>query len=202
MIELFTAKTTNGQRAAIALLESGLPHKIHVVDFKKKSKAFLKANPQGRVPALADTAADGKAITVTQSWAIMNYVADKSGRFMPTTPRERACCQEWLALFATDLAPAFNMAYRIGTIAQDGDGKAKKMFQDRALGYFKQMDGALARSKYLAGDDITLADMAVYPSVVHGLSDFPGVAKLKNLQRWAKTMGARPAVKKAMAIGA
>ncbi|MGH7186681.1 MAG: glutathione S-transferase family protein [Pseudomonadota bacterium] len=194
MLELFTGATTNGIRAHIALAESGLPFKATKVDFKKKSPAFLKANPEGRIPALLDTAAyDDKPLALSQGLAVMLYIAEKSGNLLPTNPRERAACYQYLMLQATDLGPAFGMGYS----AERATGKAgaNKIFRDRALNLYKVMDKRLAKSRFLAGANYSIADIAAYPAATYAIKDFAGVAKLKNLSRWAKDIAARPAVK-------
>ncbi|MGH7186680.1 MAG: glutathione S-transferase family protein, partial [Pseudomonadota bacterium] len=164
--------------------------------------AWLKANKYGRVPTLMDhSAADGKAMGLDQSAAIMLYVAEKSGRLVPHTPRERAECYRWLMLHANDLGPAFNNSYYMARLP-DAPKAAVKFFRDRTERYCRMIDDRLKKTRFLAGDEFSIADCAIYPDATWAVKDFAGAKKLKNLQRWVKEVGARPAVAKAMKWGA
>jgi GST-like protein len=94
------------------LTESGLPYRARMQTRQKKEKAFLKANPQGRMPTLVDhDSTDGKPVILTQSMAIVLYVSEKSGVGLPSAPRERAKFWQWLMIFTTDIYPACTSSY-------------------------------------------------------------------------------------------
>src|SRR3954467_5659574 len=107
MIDLYSAPTTNGLRAAILLEETGLPYKLHRMDLgarQTRSDAYKKINPHARIPALVDPdGPGGKPITLAQSWAIALYAAEKSGKLMPKDPVERLTVMQWLFHTASDI---------------------------------------------------------------------------------------------------
>src|SRR5438067_13336755 len=108
MIDLFTSATGNGRRAAVMLEECGLPYKAHKIDLTKgdnKQPQFLKMNPAGAIPVIVDhEGPGGKSIIVSQSGAILLYLAEKTGKFMPKDPAKRAHAYQWFMQAATDVA--------------------------------------------------------------------------------------------------
>jgi GST-like protein len=197
MITLYTAATSNGLRPAIALAESGLPHTIRRIDLDKGDQQkpdFLALNPAAQIPVIVDDAAAGGPLTLTQSAAILIYVAEKSGTLLPTEVHGRARVLEAVATAMTDVYGPFNGLFHLhhngrtppSQIAQGFDGLIRA-----ALG---RIDTTLAKSEWLAGD-FSIADIALYPTVWR----LAGALKrtypdLANLQRWYKAFAARPAV--------
>lgn len=201
MLTLYSAASVNGQRATIGVLESGLPHRLVAVDFKNKPAGLLAANPHGRVPTLVDdAAADGQPLNLEQSGAILLYLAERSGRLMPATPRGRAEVHRWLLFHANDLGPAFTLAYSLGRLAAPQE-LAVATLKARVLRFCGMLDQQLATTRFLAGDEFSIADCATYPDVPWCVQDFPGVSELANLRRWMTEVGARPAVAQAIAWG-
>jgi GST-like protein len=107
MIDLYTAATMNGRRAALALAECGLEHRVHQLDLQKgdhRRPDFLEINPMGTIPAIVDHAGPGgKPVSIAQSGAIVLYCAEKSGRLIPHAPRRRIEAFEWFLQAVTDL---------------------------------------------------------------------------------------------------
>ena len=114
MIEAHVAGGTNGQRVVITLEELGLAYKLNKLDFEKnehKAPAYLKLNPTGRIPTIVDTDAAGGPFVLTQTIAIMLYLAGKSGSLLGRGPTEQARVHEWMMFQATDLSPGMGVAF-------------------------------------------------------------------------------------------
>ncbi len=198
MIDLYTAPTGNGLRAAIVLAESGLGHTVHKVDLEKddqKKPEFLAMNPAARIPVIVDRNAAGGPLTLTESTAILIYVAEKSGKLLATEPHARARALEMVANAMTDLYAPFNGLFNLLHWGHTPPPQITQCFDDLIRGTLGHADTRLAHSEWLAGD-FSIADIALYPT----LGRLESVLKrtypeLKNLQRWATKMAARPGVK-------
>jgi GST-like protein len=204
MIDLYAAGTSNGMRARIMLEECAVPYKLHPIDLMKgeqKSSEFLARNPWGQIPVIVDSEGPGgKPVTLSQSLAIMIYLAEKTGKFIPKEGAKRAAF--WQAVFnaASDMGPTLGSVFTIAR-SPDAHKPSQQLFEERWKGYVKAWDQTLAKQRYCAGDELTVADFALYAvwgrakQVVPALTD-----GYKNLDRWAAEIGARPAVKKGMAF--
>ena len=203
MIDLYAAGTSNGMRARIALEECGLAYEFHPVALDKgehKSAAFLAMNPNGQIPVIVDRdGPGGKPLTLSQSTAILIYCAEKSGKFMPKDGAARAAMLEALMSASTDVTPVFG-AYFAVVRAKEPHAPSAQMFKDRVRAFFKVWDDKLARRKYCAGDDVTIADFSLYAGYARIKGAVPDVLEgLPNVARWAGEMGARPGIRKATA---
>ena len=200
MIDLYTAATPNGWKVSIALEELGLPYTVHAIDFKtlqQKQPAFLAINPNGRIPAIIDRAADDLAIF--ESGAILMYLAEKTGQLMPQDMKGRYQVIQWLMFQMGGLGPMqgqANMFYRYfpTTIPEAID-----RYQNESRRLYEVMNTRLADRDYLAGD-YSIADIACW-SWVH-LHDWSGVSLegLDNLTTWYETIKQRPAVQRGITI--
>ena len=199
MIELYTAATPNGYKVSIALEELGLPYEVHALSFdrqEQKTPEFLRINPNGRIPAIVD---DGFA--VFESGAILVYLAEKTGRLLPSNPRGRSLAIQWLMFQMGGVGPMqgqANVFYRYFPEKLQG---AIDRYQHETRRLYEVLDRRLGEAEYLAGD-YGIADIATYPWVrVH---DWAGVAVdgLDHLQRWMAALAARPAVQRGLQIPA
>lgn len=199
MIELYTAATPNGYKVSIALEELGLPYEVHALSFdrqEQKTPEFLRINPNGRIPAIVD---DGFA--VFESGAILIYLAEKTGRLLPSNPRGRSLAIQWLMFQMGGVGPMqgqANVFYRYFPEKLQG---AIDRYQHETRRLYEVLDRRLGEAEYLAGD-YGIADIASYPWVrVH---DWAGVAVdgLDHLQRWMAALAARPAVQRGLQIPA
>lgn len=199
MIELYTAATPNGYKVSIALEELGLPYEVHALSFdrqEQKTPEFLRINPNGRIPAIVD---DGFA--VFESGAILIYLAEKTGRLLPSNPRGRSLAIQWLMFQMGGVGPMqgqANVFYRYFPEKLQG---AIDRYQHETRRLYEVLDRRLGEAEYLAGD-YGIADIATYPWVrVH---DWAGVAVdgLDHLQRWMAALAARPAVQRGLQIPA
>lgn len=200
MIDLYTAGTGNGRRPALMLEECGLAYTAHKLDLSKgegRTPEYLKINPVGAIPAIVDgDGPGGKPVTLAQSGAILLYLADKTGKFLPADPAARAPHLQWLMFALTDIAPSSSAVFYASRL---DDKAAQGAFEDRLLGQFAHADKRLGEVEFLAGD-YGIADMALYPVVDGRRALIEKKGGLENLLRWAAKVGDRPAIKKAMAV--
>ncbi|MDH4095522.1 MAG: glutathione S-transferase family protein [Betaproteobacteria bacterium] len=201
MIDLYAAGTSNGMRARIALEETGLAYTFHPVALDKgehKTPQFLAMNPNGQIPVIVDRdGPGGKPLTLSQSTAILMYCAEKSGKFIPRDPAARAAMLEALMVASTDVTPIFGAYFGIAR-SKEPHAPSMQLFKERLRALFEVWDQKLARHRYAAGDEVTIADFSLYA----GYARIKGVAAdlfegLANVARWGGEMAARPGVKKA-----
>jgi GST-like protein len=201
MIELHGAQTGNTLRAVIALEETRLPYEVHKVDLaggKHREKPYLDLNATARVPTLIDRdGPGGKPLVLTQSNAIMLYVAEKSGMLLPPEGVERVRALEWLFFFVTDVIAPSHQAFFLGRDpAFEGVEESKRRLEERALGMYEHVDKQLDGKRFLAGDSFTLADVAGYTITSSFAKQVP--PSLLHVARWMTEVSARPAVKRGL----
>jgi GST-like protein len=202
MIDLYAAGTTNGIRARIALEECGLAYNLHPVALEKgehKTPQFLAMNPMGQIPVMIDPeGAGGKPLTLSQSTAILLYAAEKSGKFLPKDPSKRPDMLQALMSASTDVTPTIGTVFGI-VRGKDPHAPTAEMFKGRIRNMFKVWDDLLAKRKYAAGDELTIADFSLYAGYVRAKATLADTcAGLSNLERWAGEIGARPGVQRAV----
>ena len=206
MIDLYAAGTSNGMRARIALEECGLKYNWHPIDLAKgehKTPQYLALNPMGQIPVIVDNEGPGgKKITLAQSSAIMVYCAEKVGKFIPKDPVKRAAMWEAYMSASTDITPGFgsvNACIRAkdpAPYAAAGD-----MFKQRLKATFKVWDDFLAKRKYAAGDELSIADLSLYAGYWRTKGALPELVEgMPNLARWGNDIAARPAIQRATKI--
>jgi GST-like protein len=201
MIEFYTWQTSNGLRVAITLEECGLAYRVHPVDLSKgeqRRPEFLALNPVGAVPVIVDPEGpDGAAVTLSQSAAIVLYLAEKAGRFIPGDPVRRLAALQWLTFTVADCAAVSGSMYLLSVLAPEKTPANVAYFEERLLGYFRVVDRHLAQRPWLA-DELSIADFALYPlyAVRKGIVDAAG--DLPHVTRWGAALAARPAVARAM----
>jgi glutathione S-transferase len=206
MLEFYTANSSNGQRAAIMLEECGLPYRLHGIDLargEQREPWFLAINPAGAIPALVDPGSDdATTVRIAQSGAILLYLAMKTGRFFPLPPAQRADAFHWLMLACTDTAAASMTMFLLANYAPERSLANEAFFGERVLSLLRVADARLADREYLAGDDVSIADFALYPltAVRRALIDAAG--GLPHLARWGAALAARPGVQRGMQAAA
>ncbi len=202
MIDLYTWTTPNGRKVSIALEEMGLDYAVHPIALKtgaQKSPAFLAINPNGRIPAIVDR--DEGDFAVFESGAILIYLAEKSGRFLPTDAKARSTVLQWLMWQMGGLGPMQGQANVFNRYFPERIPAVIQRYQDETRRLFTVMDTQLSRHPYLAGD-YSIADMACFPWVKQ--HDWSGVAidDLPHLSRWVADLDARPAVQRGFDVPA
>jgi GST-like protein len=203
-IELYTWSTPNGRKASIVLEEMGLDYSVHPINIGKNEQfapEFLKISPNNRIPAIVDPEGpDGKPIALFESGAILIYLAEKTGKFMPSDARARYTALQWLMWQMGGFGPMLGQAHHFRRFAKEEVPYAIERYTNETRRLYGVLDKRLNEAEYLAGADYSIADIATYPWAArhewHGiaLEDFPAV------KRWYDTIGARPAVEKGMAV--
>jgi GST-like protein len=203
MIDLYLAGTANGLRASVALEECGLPYTAHKIDLTKgeqRTPEFLKLNPAGQIPVIVDRdGPGGKPLTLAQSGAIILYCAEKSGKFLPKDPAQRANVLQWFMQGATDLAPTSGAIFQLEVVAPEKNAAITEHFKKRLLSFFGVCDKRLEGRDYLAGE-LSVADFMVYPNFAARKALVDAAGGFANLQRWGASMAARPGVQKGMKV--
>ena len=202
MIDLYAAGTSNGLRARMALEECGLPYKLNPIALDRgehKTAQFLAMNPNGQIPVIVDhEGPGGKPLTLSQSGAILLYCAEKSGRLMPKDAAARAAMWQALMSASTDLTPTFGSVFTI-LRSKEPHAPSAEIFKARFRQYLKVWDDRLARQKYCAGEEMTIADISLYACYARAKASEPELCEgFPHLARWAGEMGARPAMQRAL----
>lgn len=201
MIDLFTAATMNGRRAALALEECGLVHRVHRLDLDKRDQRkpeFLAINSRGTIPAIVDDdGPGGTPISVTQSAAIVLYCAKKSGKLMPHDPQHRIEALDWFMHAVTDLGPASSVLFQL-SLAPDKSPTNVRHFEQRFLKHCTDIDARLRARSYLAGE-FSIADVALYPVVLARGALIESADGLVNLKAWKQRVAGREQTVSAMA---
>ena len=200
MIEIWTARTTNGLRVSIMLEELGLPYRAHKVDIDDESTkpaAMLAINPSGAIPVFHD---DATGIGMSQSFAIMQHLCEQEGRFLPRDPAARARVLQWLSHTMTDVISATHPIFVLTSELSDTPPAIIAHYEGRLLRFLGQVDAQLARTAWLAGEDITLADFALYPTAAFRQKLLDRAGGLVHLREWMRRMAARPGVARGMAV--
>lgn len=197
MLELYTASTPNGWKASVTLEELGLEyqlHKISLQDQQQKEAGYVAINPNGRIPTLVD---DGFA--VFESGAIMIYLAEKTGRLMPTDVKGRSEVMQWLMFQMGGVGPMMGQANVFFRAMEEKIPTAISRYQNESRRLFEVLDRQLEHSEWLT-NDYSIADIANWCWV--RLYFWSGVSLdgLDNLQRWLEVMEARPACQRGVAV--
>ena len=203
MIDLYYWPTPNGWKVTIMLEECGLPYRVVPVNIREGEQfapEFLAISPNNRMPAMVDHDAAGDPISIFESGAILVYLAEKSGRFMPADAHGRFEVLQWLFWQVGGLGPAGGQLNHFISYAEDEHAYDSERFRreyDRLLGV---MDRHLARRESLAGA-YSIADMAAWPWML-GYKHFgQSLDHLPNVQRWHRAMKARPAASRGVDVG-
>jgi len=205
VIDLYTAGTGNGHRAALALEESGLAyrtHKLNLAAGDQRKPEYLKINPAGTIPAIVDDEGPGgKPLAIAQSGAIALYVAEKSGKLLPKDPARRATALHWLMFACTDCAVTGGTIFQLANNAPEKSPSSVKFLEDRLVGFFRVCDQRLAGREYLA-DEFSVADLALFPVASMRKAMIETAGGMPNLLAWIARVGARPAIGKGMTVSA
>lgn len=204
MIDLYNWHTSNGRKLFIMLEELGVDYDTHVINIGKDDQftpEFIAINPNGKIPAMIDQdGPGGTPFALFESGAMLMYLADKYGKFLPPVEdvRNRYLTIQWLMFQMGGVGPMFGQAHhfrRAKTKVEYGIERYTK--ESRRL--WGVLDGHLAGSEFMHGD-YSIADMAIYPWTARYEWQGVALAEFPNVKRWFETVGVRPAVAKAMGI--
>ncbi len=199
MLELHTWNTPNGRKISVALEEMGLPYRVKVIDITKDQQfepAFLEISPNNRIPAIVDPEGPGNApISVFESGAILLYLAEKTGQFMPQDQRARVAVYEWLMWQMGGFGSMLGQVHHFLTVneADRTYGLARYTKETRRL--YGVLDKRLGRAEYVAGA-VSIADFAIVAWAWRHERHQVDLADFPNVRRWYDAMMARPATKK------
>ena len=190
-ITLYTAPTPNGWKVSIALEEMGLPYQVRVIDFAKneqKDDWYVKLNPNGRIPALVDD-----DFALFESGAILIYLAEKTGKFLPSGVQERSGVIQWLMFQMSGVGPMMGQANVFLRYFPEKVQSAIDRYQREVTRLFGVLDAQLATHDYIAGG-YSIADMALWPWVSGYEWSGVNIDQFAHLKRWLTLVGDRPAV--------
>lgn len=189
MIDFYTYGTFNGKAVAIALEEMAVEYQMYSVDLmqaEQRSESFLALNPSGRIPVIVDRSTE-PATTITQTGAILIYLAEKTGLLLPQQPREKAKVLEWLMFQLTDIScNVFNNFY-LKSLVSPNHPAAGEVLKQRAIKFYQIFEQQLSTSRYLVGEQLSIADVVTFP-VVDALKDHLIIHTNPALMKWYQTL--------------
>ncbi|MCH4901208.1 MULTISPECIES: glutathione binding-like protein [unclassified Pseudomonas] len=205
MIDLYYWTTPNGHKISLFLEEAGLRYDVHPINISQGEQFqphFLKIAPNNRIPAIVDhePADGGEPLSLFESGAILLYLAEKTGKFLPKDLRGRQVALQWLFWQMGGLGPMAGQNHHFSQFAPEKIPYAIKRYIDETARLYGVLDKQLANNEFVAGAEYSIADMAIYPWIVshkwqsQNLEDFP------NVQRWFNHIKDRPATVKAYAL--
>lgn len=208
MIDLYYWPTPNGWKVAIMLEECALPYRLIPVNIGKGEQfhaKFLAIGPNNRMPVIVDHAPsdnDDRAFGVFESGAILIYLAEKTGRFLPEGLRERHTVLQWLMWQMGGLGPMAGQLGHFLLYAPEPIEYARRRYADEVDRLYGVLDTRLAQTgAYVAGDDYTIADMAIFPWIRIHRKQQVELARFAHVARWYDTVFQRPAVQRGLALG-
>ncbi len=203
MIDLYYWPTPNGWKITIALEEMGLAYRVLPVNISKGEQfapEFLAISPNNRMPAIVDDDAEGRPLSVFESGAILVYLGEKTGQFLPRSGGPRYQALQWLMWQMGGLGPMAGQCHHFRNYAEKQIPYAISRYSDEVNRLYGVLDQHLADREYLAGE-YSIADMAVWPWVVPYKRQGQDLDEFANLRRWFERLKARPAVSRGLAVG-
>jgi len=210
-LQLYSLPTPNGVKVSLMLEETGLPYEPHTVRFEtndNKSPEFMSLNPYAKIPAIIDPdGPGGKPLSLFESGAILIYLAEKTGQFLPQEPAARYETIQWLMFQMGGIGPMFGQVGFFNKFA--GKEYEDKRPRDRYAGEAKRLlavlNGRLANRSWMMGDTYTIADMAIFPWVrnligFYEAADLVGITEYPHVTRTLEAFVARPAMQRAINI--
>ena len=210
-LQLYSLATPNGVKASVMLEETELAYEPHLVDFATNdqlSPEFLSLNPYGKIPAIIDPQGpDGEPLPLFESGAILIYLADKSGRFLPSAPAARYETLQWLMFQVGGIGPMFGQVGFFHKFAgrEFADKRPRDRYVAEAQRLLRVLNLRLEERSWLMGDAYTIADIAVFPWVrnligFYGAGELVGMADFPHVTRTLDAFLARPAVARGLSI--
>jgi GST-like protein len=200
MIDLYTWATPNGRKVSIALEEMNLPYAVHSVDINKDEQfdpAFLKIAPNNRIPAIVDR---DNGLSLMESGAILIYLAEKTGRFLPASGAERYRAIEWLMWQMGGWGPMLGQANHFLRFNPGKSAYGEERYGKEAHRLYGVLNRRLADHEFVAGKDYTVADMAIWPWANRHAWINVDLSAYPNVKRWYVKIAARPAVQRGFKV--
>ncbi len=200
MIELHSMPTPNGQKVMIMLEETGLEWRHIDVNIRTGDQfkpEHLKLNPNNKIPAIIDTEGPGGgAYTMMESGAILWYLAEKTGKFLPKDARKRYDTLQWLMFQMGHVGPMFGQANHFNSYTKEIIQYARDRYNNESVRLYRVLDNRLRDSRWIGCDEYTVADIATYPWTKGHKDRGIDAAGFPNFMRWYQAMEARPAVQR------
>ena len=204
MIEVYSWATPNGHKVHIMLEECGLPYRVHAVDIgagEQFAPEFLALSPNNKIPAILDPdGPDGRPISLFESGAILLYLAGKPGRFLPDDTRGRYEALQWLMFQMGGVGPLLGQAHHFRIYAPEKIAYAIDRYTNEAKRLYAVMNKRLASSRYIAGDEYGIADIAIFPWLRSWKNQGIDWNDYPHLKGWFDEIASRPAVQRGVAV--
>jgi GST-like protein len=198
MIEVYSWATPNGHKVHIMLEECALPYRAIAVDIGAGDQFkpdFLAISPNNKIPAIVDPdGPDGQPISLFESGAILLYLAGKTGRLMPASTRGKYGMLQWLMFQMGGVGPMLGQAHHFRVYAPEKIGYAIDRYTNEAKRLYRVMNDQLAKSRYIAGPEYTIADIAIFPWLRSWKNQGIAWTDYPHLKGWFDEIAARPAV--------
>ena len=202
MIQLYTWATPNGKKVSVMLEEVELPYEVHPINIAKGDQLkpeYLAINPNNKIPAIIDTdGPGGKPLKLFESGAILMYLAEKTGKFLPQEMAKRYEVIQWLMFQMGGVGPMFGQANYFYRLEEKVPFAIERYYKE-AIRLYKVLEQTLGQIDYLAGE-YSIADIATYPWVARHDGHNVKLEEFHNVKRWFETISQRPAVKRGMAV--
>lgn len=204
MIDIYSWPTPNGHKIHIMLEETGLPYRVHGVNIRAGDQfkpEFLKISPNNRIPAIVDhDGLDGKPISLFESGAILIYLSGKTGKFLPLDLHQRYSALCWLMWQMGGVGPMFGQANHFRAYSVEKISYAIERYTNEANRLTNVLDRRLGEADYLAGEEYSIADIAVFPWMRNADKRGINLSEYPHAQRWFDAINARPAVQRALQV--
>lgn len=204
MITLYGMGSPNVLKVVLMLEEIGLPYRFQRCDMilgEQHDAPFRALNPNGKVPVLVEDGPESERTVMSESGAILIYLAEKAGRLLPAAGPARGAVLQWLMVQMSGIGPTFGHAIHLSSFAKD-EHYARARFVGELYRLVDMLDARLADIAHLAGDDYSIADIAVFPWIGTIARFFPETEARISLQRWRARIAERPAALRMATIGA
>ncbi|UZG45958.1 glutathione binding-like protein [Caldimonas thermodepolymerans] len=204
MIEVYSWPTPNGHKVHIMLEECGLPYTVHAIDIGAGDQfkpEFLAISPNNKIPAIVDPVGpDGKPFSMFESGAILVYLASKTGKFLPKGDREKFEVLQWLMFQMGGVGPMLGQAHHFRVYAPEKIDYAINRYTNEAKRLYAVMDKRLAHSRYIGGNEYSIADIAIFPWLRSWKNQGIDWDDYPHLKGWFDEIASRPAVKRGVEV--
>jgi GST-like protein len=203
-IDLYTWKTSNGKKATIMMEECGLDYRIHPIDISTDiqfADDFVKVNPNSKIPAIVDhDGPNGGSFTVIESGAILMYLAEKTGLFLPKEMEKKYEVIQWVMFQMGGVGPIFGQVHHFKRAAKETVPYAINRYYNECRRLYGVLDARLAEREYIANDAVSIADFCTLPWVFRHDWQEIDLTDFSNVNRWYDTMMQRPALLRGMEL--
>lgn len=203
-IDVYSWPTPNGHKVHILLEETGLPYRVHPINIGQGdqfTEDFLSISPNNKIPAITDPdGPDGQPISLFESGAILVYLAGKTGKFLPEGDRARYEVLQWLMFQMGGVGPMLGQAHHFRMYAPEKIGYAIDRYTNEAKRLYGVIDRRLSKSAFIAGDDYTIADIAIFPWLRSWENQGIVLGEYPHLKAWFDGIAARPAVQRGVKV--